>query len=967
MTNPDGINQFEPSDRPPEHDAGGRYAPAEGGLSHDRLLDRSVVLEQAGPAEAEALLGKARFLARLDHPALDVVLDCRQDAAGAQLIRRPLRGPSLAEAIALAAAGNPPVGIASPADVARLFLGLVEAVSAAHQRGVVHGALDAGCVRLGEHGEIGIGSWDGAMASTAHPVTQRFVAAAQPSAASATDGRHADVRALGRMLLAAARRRSGDEAALGEVSPAERKLLPVELERIARHAADSDAAAGYQNAGELHADLRAFLAGRLPPASARASDRVAWWLRQRRGLVLSGLFAMMAVIAAVWLVAGGDFLERLHWRTVVEERFEGAGLPSDWVEKTPGSFVLQQGAATSIAEREAVLVYRHRLSAPVVVEYEARVEAGAQPADLSVVWSEAENLGEHPGRLLSGRALLMQLGAFDNSFSAIIDKQTDQRLDYASWHVEAGKTYRVRTEIGIERVSVTVDGKCILQGRSMRPTNSGYVALYAYYPGKSFSDLRILQPRIPTSVSPLSGAHAVAAIGMHDEAAKLYGDVADAAPGTPVGEEALYRRGLAERNAGRMDAARGTWARIRDSRWAGLADCHVLEDICASWQHARFPGRFSELYRQNPEIRYDLRTTWQACVRRLVTDQRRETTVVDAYLKLREELFPDDGSSRNVAAFAYIMTKRAERVLESFADDHQMAALAMLILGRTDELLASPWAIADDRWHAHLMRGEYQQALALPRQDPVERAKILAKLGRFDEALMVAPGSPEVFILCGQPERAFARGNLTVAEAHAALICAGRLAEASGTGIPNVPGTGNDPLARLLLGLPTGAAMPPSWDIIAAAEAKDAAAVQVAIDAIPPLNDRSSYRNVFARAVIAPMALRAIGQTEEPQRTWRNTMPQWQKQYGQRIWYLMSYVLGGQADFSQLPAQSEAEAWSLLGRALRAELAGNARHALGSYEAFSTLPMHKRLLNGHLPDGDVEGFVAWRRRALEVR
>ena len=942
----------------------GRFVAQTDGLARDRLLGRQVTAERVDSAHADDLLERARFLARLAHPGIVVVHDCLRGDGGALLVCEPPPGPTLAEAVGMLAQGAPHPRLASTADVAVLFIKLGDAIAATHARGVVHGALDAGCVRLGLFGETAIGAWEPAMTALAKPMTLRFVSGQAPNPNLSLDGRHDDLRSLGRMMLAALRGRPDGAQALEPLDPAEVELVPEALERIARHAAVSDAAAGYQTAEEFVADLRLVLAGQLPRLRAGLIRRGRWWLGRHAVPLAAAVALALAAAGAAWYTWGRGWLEDRSWLTATEETFADEGWRTRWVEKAPRSFEVVAGRLVSSSPRDAVLVCRRRLSLPLVVEYTGRVEPGSQACDLSLLWSESDRVPEVPERIFQGRGLQLQLGAFDNSFSAIISNPGMQRLAHSTWRLEEGRDYRIRVELEGERHAVFVDDRLLLEGRSLVPLTSGYLALYSYYPGKSFDDVRIRERRQPAAVSPLVGGNTVFALGLNREAAIAYGAVADAQAGTALGEEAAYRRGLAERLDGRMDAARASWAALKDPLWSGLAECHQLEDISTSWQHDRFAERFEVLYRERPALRYQLRLTWQSCLQRVSSDVRREAQVVDTYLELRERLFPDDATSRYVAAWSLILTRRPQRVLDEFADDRQFAAIALLILGRADELLAAPWAIDDDRWGAHTMRGEYDQALALPRTDPQVRARILAKQGKLDEALALAPDSFEVLLLTGRAAQALEIRPLSAAQANVALLVAGRPEEAAGTGLPGIEGSGNHPLARLLLGLPLPATVPPGWRIISACESADAAAVRTALAALPAIADRRLQGNVFSHAVIAPMARRAIGEAEEPQRTWRATLDSWRWQHGQRMWYLISFAMGGQADLSGLPAASESEAWTAVGLGLRAEMAGSPAAAVAAYKAFAALPMHRRLLDGHQPDLDVEGFVAWRLRQL---
>ncbi len=969
-------DELEPSPSPGTGDSVakqlGRYIHQAEGGARDGLLRRQIACERVDASQADDLLERARFLSRLRHPGLGVVHDYVRSDTGALLISEPLPGETLATALAGTAIPHP--RLATPADVVLLFIKLGDAISAAHAQGVVHRALDARCVHIGVYGETAISNWGPAMASLAQPLTLRFVGNRPPGPALDLDDCHTDICALGRMLLAALARRPDGPAVLEPLTPHERERTPAQIERIARHAATSSAASGYPTVEEFVIDLRLALDGELPVVPVSRGERVSWWLSQHRRAMGFAAVALAAVVLAWWLLTGQSWMESRRWTVVTDERFVDEGWRKRWMEKKDHSFDSRNGALVSTATREAVLIFRRRLLTPVVVEYDGRVEPGSQACDLSLLWSEGDRVPERPESALDGRCVQLQLGAFDNSYSAIIANPGAQRLAHSSWRLESGRTYRIRAEIDGERYAMYVDGLLLLEGRALLPSLSGYVSLYSYYPGKSFGNLRILQPRQAEEGSTLAGGNAVFQIKMYREAALFYGAVAEAHVGTVLGDEAAYRRGLCERMDGRMDEARKSWAGLSDPFWSGLAECHVLEDLCATWQHARYFPRFEELYRERAALRYQLRLTWQSCLRRVLGDLRRDIPTVDAFLAQRSALFPDDSSSRYVAAEAYVRTARMERVINEFPEEQRFVAIAMLALGMSRELADAPWSLPDERYGALCMRGEYEEALRLPRISEEQRGILLFKMGRMTEALALAPDSLKVLLLADRSADIFGKLTLSAATANEALLASGRWQEAAGAGLPGVDGSGGDSRALAMLGRLDEAhkaanrqMLAPCWDLIAAIRAGDRDRIQTLIAALPKITNRSHPANQFTRAVVLPMALRELGDATEPQRSWREGLDSWRWIHGQRIWRLLSTVLDEGHGLDELPARSETHAWQLVGSGLRAELQGEFAKARESYAAFVALPITQRLLGEHLPDQEVEAFVAWRLAALGGR
>ncbi len=286
---------------------------------------------------------EAQVTAQLDHPAIVPVHDLGLDAQGAVYFTMKLvKGRSLHEVLEAraASAGAAP----SPWNTTRLVGSLVrvaEAMSFAHDRGVVHRDLKPANIMLGEYGEVYVMDWGLArvLAAAEHEPaesglrserrdaapgsslltlegdvvgTPSYMAPEQASGQVALLGPAADVYALGAILyhvLAgrapftdAGRSSPLDVLALvrrGPPVPLQRLVpaVPPELAAICEKAMAREAPARYASMAELAEDLRAFLESRV----VRAYETGAWaearkWVRRNR--LLAG--AAAAVLAAVY-------------------------------------------------------------------------------------------------------------------------------------------------------------------------------------------------------------------------------------------------------------------------------------------------------------------------------------------------------------------------------------------------------------------------------------------------------------------------------------------------------------------------------------------------------------------------------------------------------------------------------------------------------------------------------------------
>jgi len=291
----------EAVDRP---DAGDRYAVHEllgrGGMgavyrATDQLLKRDVALkvlttELEQDASARRLEREARVLAALDHPGIVAIHDAGILQDGRPFyVMRLVRGRRLDEQ----------ARDESPGERLRRFLGVCDAVSFAHSRGVIHRDLKPANVMVGEFGEVLVLDWgvaklsaeerapagsvltDGADGITGDGIavgTPGFMAPEQSAGGQTVDVR-ADVFALGAIL----RDLVGTEKA------------PAPLRAIFARATATDAHDRYATVDALAADVRAWLDGKSVSAySESLLEKLLRFYRRNSALIVL-LLAYLAV------------------------------------------------------------------------------------------------------------------------------------------------------------------------------------------------------------------------------------------------------------------------------------------------------------------------------------------------------------------------------------------------------------------------------------------------------------------------------------------------------------------------------------------------------------------------------------------------------------------------------------------------------------------------------------------------
>lgn len=918
--------------------------------------------------DAADLRADAEILVRLDHPGVGLVLDLDEVDGVQRLGLRAGRGRLLSAVIAASVDGGPDDLLRSPARVVEIILRVAEIIAAAHAVGLAHLGLGPERIRIEDHGHIAVEGWEAGLERRRSPLSQRLTRA-PATGAGRPDGMHQDIRDLGACLLAALLRRPAADLRTLDTLDADLAVrLPRGLADICRTALTSDSTTGYIVAQAFIDDLRAYLDGQTAPVPVAAS--FGW--RAPVAIIL----AAVAVVIVLLRVPQGTMGEDDWGEPILRETFADSSWKQRW--KSPHAdglrFVVSDGRLVSTAERGANLVYTRRLRTPLRLEYTAEITPGSLPCDVSFVWCEQVGLDEEPERYEyrgGGRSINLQFAGHDNTCNLITDAGHRLPVAYTDEALPVGRPLRLRVDLEVNRVRMFVDGREILTYDSIRPLLNGYLVLYAHYPGKAFDDITIWQ-KPHQELSALTLADQLFAPGSYDRAQVAYRALAETHGGTPLGDLARFRQGLCAWKQGEKAVAREVWSVVEDPTLRQRIAIYDLPDDPVSWRESRFFNDFARSYREKPALREDLRETWTAVLEELLASDRTNHTAIDQFLALRDELFPDDGISRNQAASALLQQGRLEEMIQRYPQARSHLATAMAALGRSDELLASDWVNRDARVKALQMVGDYEGIGATPAVIPVFKVLADCKLGRADRHADDPEHRYPALLHLGRPEHLLASRPLGAREANEALICAGRIREAAYEGLPDVPGSGGNRTALLMLGdLDAAEAQAkrelPGIRLMQAAERKDAQAIAIAEAQVALPRDLRGHEGWFAPVIARALIERWGGDAGALERVIRPQLGTLSQAFGKRGWFLGRIVLGEipVSDLDQLTAASERQAWTHLATGIRAELAGDREAALGAYAAFTALPLHQRLLALNVPDAEVEWFVAWRLRALE--
>ena len=275
----------------------GRGAQAVVWLAHDPRLDREVALKLlnagSGALAVESCLQEARAVSRLGHPNIVPVFEAGEHKGQAYLIFEYVEGPTLAQSLRQK---RQPGHIEAVA----LMLGVLDALEAAHQQGVVHRDLKPSNILLGRDGRARVMDFGIAARTTsgADPLAGKIVGTPgyiSPEAARGAAPLPAmDVFAagvlLGEMLCGQPLLQETDPLRALHRVQHEDLILPAQaaidagLYGIVRRALSRDVRLRYDSASAMHAALTAWLNPQadVAPRSVAAHPTLEFLLRRMR-------------------------------------------------------------------------------------------------------------------------------------------------------------------------------------------------------------------------------------------------------------------------------------------------------------------------------------------------------------------------------------------------------------------------------------------------------------------------------------------------------------------------------------------------------------------------------------------------------------------------------------------------------------------------------------------------------------
>ncbi|MBA3847032.1 MAG: protein kinase, partial [Planctomycetes bacterium] len=959
----------------------------------DRNLERAVAVkvlvpQRAGDDELAAFVDEARITASLSHPNVLPVYELDRDDTGQVFFTmKKIDGRSLADAIEASTTDKRVAPLDQPASIVNVFIGVCQALAYAHHQRVVHQDVKPANIMLGAFGEVLLVDWGSARRMKPGEPTRIY---GTPLYMSPEQARHetvdetSDVYCVGATLFHALTLRVptwDDDAARffalkreGAFAPPderERAVVPAALMDIALKAMAPRAADRYPDAEALLADLHAYQAG-LAVGAHRDSlaERVARWYR----LHARALWASTAAACVVLTMAAALWREHerrvANWgEPVVVESFSDDSWHSRW-RTIEGSFEVDDGQLVSTADHGSTAVLAQKVWGPTVVEYTCELRPGSHPCDLSLAWCRDLNRDDS-GRIVGlVDPIYFQFGAIDGSFTAIT-RGGEYTLSCSERHPERGRRHQVRVEIVDDRLSLIIDGELTCEWIDPVRFDGGHIAVYAYYPGKAFDDLRITVRGEAEQVPATAVGDAFVRAGELDQAFEQYARVAQSHAGSAIGEEALYKRGLCRWLQRRWDEAEATWRPLAGGPREPLVRLHRLDRLFADQAHDAVIAAMTALwFDADAALRRRIAMRWSLSVLTLCADVATKRAALEKYLVLHDRLFPDDVAVATTTARALLLLGRHEEVLTRFPRQPSLCAEALAATGRWHQILTDypdQRALAEqalletgradeiDAGHVpglwcrgQLERGDFALALSLPNQLE-DCVRALCAMGHISEALERRGGDWRMralaHILNGDETIAFDAPDRD-------LSAQALLAHGDARGACTVATDGGTTQAMAAMTLSIAA-----W----AAGGRDEAARWATIDPTPLRKDDRVH--IAERLTLPFLAGADDGDWGRFDAACTALADGERYELQQRPWHDGAYLAGRIDDQAYLaqPHRLHAAAKLLVRRAMRAERAGDDEQALTHWRAYLDLPRWRRWLN---VDGAMDALAAYRVRAL---
>lgn len=933
----------------------------------DHDLERELAIKVVPRQDTDVtdqLAREARITAKLSHPNIPPIFDIGTVGNDFFLALPLIRGRSLRFRIRQALKAREHSALPAQ-ELVQVLLKVSDALSYAHARGIIHKDIKPDNIMVGEYGEVMVVDWGSAAVEGEPP---------DPNVAVGTPAYMAPEQAMGRRLDLRA-----DVFALGAT------LFHALLLRKPLRASDLHETIERRMAGEFDPPTPEELIGRPRALVAVAGRAMSFNPNERYQTVGAFADALRAYLA------GGD-----SWsEPILDETFQLERLEAHWYPNTPDSFTRRQlgeedwtrrssppsyrrgevptnktlesrdyveWCLQTSTEGAAFIVYPEVFSPRIAIDFEGTLLRGYPQSELTLVWTEDSHLlGERSCRLpvLGERTYSFRVGAMKNHVAGIFSGWGTP-LATRAYRVHPGRPSRIRAEIDNDELRLFVDDELLAHHELKQALGPGRFGLFAVGPGKRFARIRVRARGTPGTVSALSIGDAFYSRGLYREAREEYERVAIDPGEVSLSSELFYKRGLCSQELGETSEAQNLWGELSGAEWKSKVSLHQAETSFELGEHSQAIEILRQAASGGRSALTQAKETWTKLVRGALG---RDDASLEGYLKVRDDLFPLDLSTRSLTAQVLLAMGEFDRVIEDFPQERFEVAAACLAKGEFREVSEDDAIDEAVKDLAFLSRGEFE----LLSEDTASLAERWVLEGRLKEALTLSKEA-RLLLACGENELALTAREPHVRERVTALFRVGRGGEALQTQHPLAYlAAGKSHQAELSARSPEMRLRVHHYQAVEAFLADDREKFKTAVRKAESLPFSFVWDDMwFDRYFLVPLCREHLGETGIFADSVRLVEREFEHCFAQRAHFMAGHILGRVTDkeFLAQPAKGSAAGRLYLARAIKAELDGQAEEAARAYTVFGSLKRHHRLIDSPLLNPSAELFCQKRVESL---
>lgn len=929
------------------------------------------VLTQNEPNNVRNFIVEAQVAARLEHPNIVPIYDIlADDKKQVYMTMKRISGYSLKDFIENRDAGKDDKFIPSFNDMVLVFLKVCDALKFAHNKGFIHQDVKPENIMLGEYGEVYLIDWGSSCYEDDFlKVTPSYMSPQQANGdiPKVSD----DVYCLGATFfhLLSGRfptyAKSFDEfwkkrlKGVTDPLPEEiREKIPSQLLAIAKKAMSQKPKDRYPDIEAFAEDLENYQQGQ----AVSAHEETLWemlgrWYKRHRQRI-------WAIATILGLLLGFGFFfyhqkikEIAYWgKPVYTEKFSDNTWRDKWV-LNEANWLHCDGRMVTGKGDCFLMLYKEKIDGSVAIEFDGEMLPGCPPCDLSVVWTDKLGINSR-GKLVLHltKFIFMQLGAYDNTYSMILD-QSSRRLDFNGFKLKHGEKYRIRAEVDGKRIKLKINGKTICEAEQTFPPGPGYIGLYGYYEGKAFDNIKIYVKGVPEKASILTIGDEFYRKGLFEEAANQYDRVIRSHPDSDLAHEARYKKGLALYQLGLEPEAYFEWGTLAGTPFAKKV-------LVYFWKRMYKLGKKEELLKdiESAYLKSDAREKKQIeNAWRIIANQVAEQwdyITLRKLLDFQKEFFPENGLHNMFICRQLLDMGEFQEVLDRFPDELRFVNFALLKMGKYQEILDlyqdSPvYKFRQDCVKALEFMGKIDRLEKEYSDIPDIKCSILLQEGKYSEAEKYNqnPGQWVNFLLLqGKPEEALRKYGKIEKQHIFILLVQGKPEEAlTVLGDKKKPTTQelNARYQLLLMKLASGL------------KKKTALAEINKLQQYP-----IKFDHIIERQLILNPGIRNLLDKGNYQEEYKLILNKYDRRIPSNYYYEIAFLAGNisEQEFRDQPTQMELEKRLLFYKAMKADLDWDKAAASQLYQKYQSIPLNQRGLE---PVRDA--FIKWRLKELQSK